>query len=731
MPTTPPPTPPTARALRAARAALALALPFALLASPACGDGGGKGPSSGAIPTIEISEGGRPVLRGGTVIASTGALEPGDTGVVAELRVINTGNAVLEIASVEIDASPPGTLSLAAADGSALPAPPYLIDPNASGGPNRSSLTLGLVLHRPPEGVRPTGTITVHSNTVIEGVEVESFVFAIDVEEGRPVMQVTPAQADMGNVSQGRTGDLPLSIVNQGTLPLVIDRFTLSGHPALGVTLGDDTWDVSAETVAGVTLPTPLTIAGGTTAIATLHFSPTTPEAASGTLTLFSNDPTLPGGKAVPISANVGGPCLEIAPSRVDFGGKLVGTSATVELTLTSCGDKPLSISEIGLAAGGSDEYTLALETLPGLDGGGAVTELTTDDAPVVLAPNATAKLRVVYVPADVSPLDAGGQPVRDTATLHLVSNSFYAERDLDVRGFGTDTPCPTAVIRVDEGEEVIPQTTLHLKGNGSVAQGGGTIAEWLWEVEQPDGSVSLLLPAATAANPTFEANVAGTYLFRLVVTDSSGLASCVPAEETVQVIPDEELHIELLWETPKDEDLTDTKGSDLDLHFTDPRADTGHDVDGDGADDAFFDEVFDCFYFHKTPNWGGADASPTLDRDDTDGAGPENINLHTPENGKTYTLGVHYFDDHDMDAAFAEVRVYIHGQLAWSDAGVELAQADMWTVGTLTWPAETLTPATVCAGTFTTCATSADCGGAACERRIAPAYRPPNFPVP
>lgn len=717
--------------LRAWRRALALACALAL--APACGDGGGKGPSSGAIPTLEVSESARPVLQGGTVIVSPGVLEPGQSGVVAQLRVINTGNAVLAIASVEIDARPPGTLSLAAADGSPLPAPPYLVDPSDTGGPNGSSLVLGLVLHRPPEGVRASGTITIHSNTVIRGEEVESFVFDVDVEEGRPVLQVNPASADLGNVSQGRTGELALSVLNQGTQPLVVDRFTLVGHQALAVTFGDATWPVSAETAAGVTLPTPLTIEGGTAATVTIAFSPTTPEAASGTLTLYSNDPTQPAGKAVPISANVGGPCLAIEPPQVDFGGKLVGKSATVEVELRSCGDKPLHISEIGLAAGGSDEFTLALETLPGLDGGGAVTELTGDDDPVVLAPNATAKLRVVYVPAEVSAIDPGGQPVRDTATLHLVSDSFYAERDLPVRGFGTDTPCPTAVIGIDEGEEVIPQTTLHLRGSGSVAQ-AGTIAAWRWEVEQPDGSVSLLLPAATAANPTFEANVAGTYLFRLVVTDSGGLDSCVPAERTVAVVPDEELHIELLWVTPGDADESDTgtgKGSDLDLHFTDPRADNGHDVDGDGLNDGFFDEVYDCFYFQKTPNFGTPDGSPTLDRDDTDGAGPENINLHTPEAGKTYTVGVHYFDDHGFGAAFAEVRVYIHGALAWSDAGVELAQADMWTVGTLTWPAETVAPSLVCEGTFTRCATPADCGGAACVRRIAPNYRPPNFPVP
>ena len=43
---------------------------------------------------------------------------------------------------------------------------------------------------------------------------------------------------------------------------------------------------------------------------------------------------------------------------------------------------------------------------------------------------------------------------------------------------------------------------------------------------------------------------------------------------------------------------------------------------------------LFDCFWFNAHPNWGSFDPSvdddPGLDRDDTDGAGPENLFLVT-----------------------------------------------------------------------------------------------------
>jgi hypothetical protein len=94
--------------------------------------------------------------------------------------------------------------------------------------------------------------------------------------------------------------------------------------------------------------------------------------------------------------------------------------------------------------------------------------------------------------------------------------------------------------------------------------------------VKQPVGSQSVFLPSFLAADPTFEVNVAGTYEFQLDVWDQNDQKSLTSAFVTVAVIPDEAIHVELLWTTEGDPDQTDAgpeAGVDLDLHFAHPFA--------------------------------------------------------------------------------------------------------------------------------------------------------------
>ncbi|MBM4353456.1 MAG: hypothetical protein FJ109_06605 [Deltaproteobacteria bacterium] len=210
--------------------------------------------------------------------------------------------------------------------------------------------------------------------------------------------------------------------------------------------------------------------------------------------------------------------------------------------------------------------------------------------------------------------------------------------------------------------------------------------------MEQPEGSQSVFVPSYTFPNPTFEVNVAGKYTFYLTVYDQTNTPSCFPAEHELFVVGLEAIHVELTWFTEGDPDETDTgpeTGSDLNLHFAHPWA-QGDDLDGDGEPDGWFDVPFDCFWWNPHPNWGSYDPAvdddPHLDIDDTDGAGPENINLDIPENA-TYRVGVHYWYDHGYGPALATVRIYIYGQFVFEVAHIELQNHDMWEVGTIEWP--------------------------------------------
>lgn len=152
----------------------------------------------------------------------------------------------------------------------------------------------------------------------------------------------------------------------------------------------------------------------------------------------------------------------------------------------------------------------------------------------------------------------------------------------------------------------VIPQTVLHLHGESSTSN-TGSILKYEWTVEQPALSSSKFVPTPSYPSPVFEANVSGKYVFNLTVWDEFGSKSCVEAEQEVLVVPDQAVHIELLWTSPSDPNPDDegpTAGTNLDLHFAHPNA-SQLDLDGDGQKDPWFDPTWDCFWFNPFQNWG------------------------------------------------------------------------------------------------------------------------------
>ena len=376
-------------------------------------------------------------------------------------------------------------------------------------------------------------------------------------------------------------------------------------------------------------------------------------------------------------------PWMEVHPAQMAFGGKQYGELAVQKLAIEACGTTPVEIYGIFLKEGSSTDFGVDLSRL---------THVPTLQDPVIVPVGGTVTVDVTFVPDACNPLDGNGNMILDLGTLIIKNNSFQKEKEVALSGAGVEVEGPTAVIHCAEGNEVNPQTNLHLFGDESYSP-NGVIQKWEWRVTQPVGSQSVFIPTYTFPNPTFEANVAGAYVFELDVFDGTGMRSCIPARHEVLVIPDEAIHIELLWHTPSDPDETDTgpgAGSDLDLHFLHPWA-AGPDLDGDGAPDGWFDNLFDCFWFNPHPNWGSYDPAinddPSLDRDDTDGAGPENINLDIPEEGVNYRVGVHHWNDHGYGPSYATLRVYIYAFLVFEQAGVMLLDLDMWEVCTVEWP--------------------------------------------
>ncbi|MCB9766248.1 MAG: hypothetical protein H6739_41115, partial [Alphaproteobacteria bacterium] len=226
----------------------------------------------------------------------------------------------------------------------------------------------------------------------------------------------------------------------------------------------------------------------------------------------------------------------------------------------------------------------------------------------------------------------------------------------------GGDFEYPDAII--DCPEEPSPPTTLTLDGSDSYDPNGYAIVDYEWSLtDLPVGSTGELEDTADNHADLY-LDIAGDYEVQLVVTNEFGVRSA-PATCRMDAIPEDDIHVELLW---------DTHQADLDLHM----------LNGDAE---MFQRPDDVCWCNPHPDWGssGSADDPRLDIDDIAGSGPENINITTPADGE-YPVRVHYFDDNGDGAVTATVRFYLYGNLEATYSRV-MDRNEIWEVGTIRWP--------------------------------------------
>ncbi|MBM4343131.1 MAG: hypothetical protein FJ100_07105 [Deltaproteobacteria bacterium] len=407
-----------------------------------------------------------------------------------------------------------------------------------------------------------------------------------------------------------------------------------------------------------------------------------------GVLRIYSNAVNVKGYAQVQVKAPLHVQCLKLLPSGVvDFGAVVPGQQTlTYVVLIKNCGELPVAWTQVQLDQDPTGSGVFGIDWNQSTVANGATPVGPSPQAPLVVHAGGQAALALTY---DSTAL----HPQFHTANLIITAGS--ETYGLPLRAENVSTTCPIAKVTVAEGEQVVPQTTIHLKGDKS-SVAGGTIKKYKWMVKQPAGSNQPLTPNASFANPSLLANAAGEYEFCLEVWDANGSKSCVPACQKVLVIPNNALHIELVWDTPSDPNQTDSgpaAGADLDLHFAHPVAQM-YDLDCDGQADPWFSNPWDAFWFNAAPEWGAAGNTkdnPTINLDDTDGMGPENLNLIDPEgtldNPVAYHVGVHYWNDHGYGTSFATLSIYVQGGLSMQFTKVKMDPLDMWYVGRFHWP--------------------------------------------
>lgn len=394
----------------------------------------------------------------------------------------------------------------------------------------------------------------------------------------------------------------------------------------------------------------------------------------SGRLVFLTNDPDEPA-HIVHLNPTAERPCLEVTPHEgVDFGEVAVGQNSLREVTLENCSSsRPLELLRVVLGDDAAGAFSMHANGLPE----------SFRQEPVVLEPGERRSVDVLVEPERAGALGAELRVAFDPesvdgSSIPLSADAVDYGSCPQARAVGSITPGSRQATDI----QADPLRTIQLDGSGSFDP-DGTIARYEWSVlSRPPGSTQRLLPSAGSVSPRIFLDLAGSYEFELVVYDDEGNRSCGErAVVTVNAFGSEDVHVQLVWDTPQDPDQTDNFGTDLDLHYL-------------HANGQWNQAPWDIFSRNPTANWGVLNDvadDPALDIDDTDGAGPENIN-HSGLENLDYHVGVYHYSDAALGESYATVRVYIRGQLALELQNKRMARTgQFWDVATIHWPSATV----------------------------------------
>lgn len=515
---------------------------------------------------------------------------------------------------------------------------------------------------------------------------------------------VSPQALSFNRVAAGSSEGLDLVLTNIGSADLHIEQMTIDGSLDFTPLINGRDPRRDPQTVLadpdGDGRPG---LAPGRSFTMRVVYAPEYEGPDTGALVITSNDVTRPN-ITVPLIANADTPCLRTQPPALEYPTSLINRTDTRILALESCGGAEVEVTAVYLSDDSDPAFSLATDELPSL-------------------PFAMPAVREGIIP---SPQHMGvtfsprEQRIYNGKVIIESTDPVNPRREVNLLGRGLLNACPQARATQDE-YHIRPLDVVVLDGSLSIDQDGPNNApvayEWVL-ISSPAGSMSYPVerfydPASPLnggtqddpATPTarFLADLAGTYVFELRVTDNLGLDSVAcrnPARVVVVAIPEQAIHLQLTWHAPDDPDPTDHSGPDLDLHLLHPRA------------NAWFTAPWDCYYGTPTPDWGQPGSpfdDPVIDMDSMSGASPENINLNEPEDtdrlGAPYLVGVHYYRSTDrvtgeeFGPAIARLRIFIEGELSWDfteggRSGEKTMEGEdhFWDAAQIEWPARTVT---------------------------------------
>jgi hypothetical protein len=498
-----------------------------------------------------------------------------------------------------------------------------------------------------------------------------------------PPAMMMPPTLDFGPHAVGTSSVRKVRVFNEGMFALALNDAHIESSVA-------DFSLIGGRSLSPVVPP-------GQSVDLQVQFKPETDNTETGNLVIPSNDvvnPTV----TVPIAGQSLGPKLCIMPNPVDFGTVAKGSTRTLQVNLSNCGQADYNITQLELL---NNDPSSTVFTTPAAGGTNAIPTL-----PLSFPTGATLTINVTYSPTYVETPPAAG----DSGYFSIVTD--YQRATVPVTGRGGFPGCnangmnlaPTATIQVDRNGSVVdptvtpfdPLTNITLDGSGSIAPSPEHITGYSWRiVSQPIGSVSSIV-GAPSSKVTLFVEIVGDYVVELVVSTGDQCQSD-PVDVTLHVKSRAAIHVQLTWPQSY---------GDVDLHYLGPGGSFYEtspyegDLDWEQSLATAYGPVPPTPTGATPPDWGGPgnypnggdtiapDNSPvddaSLDCDQRQGYGPENVTHNKPFDG-TYKVIVHYYCSDDsgfgsnLGAITAVVNIYVNGTLAWHGSMPNMPQTWAW----------------------------------------------------
>jgi hypothetical protein len=459
-----------------------------------------------------------------------------------------------------------------------------------------------------------------------------------------------PDEVLFGDVAVGESATLTFEVRNVGRAELEFSSWELDGPD----------FSIDFPQFMGDSRPARLEPGGAVQVTAT--FTASVPEGRVGTLTVGSNDPDEPV-TVIELVGNIKRPCLTIEPDGgIDFGVQDLGETARRSMRLSSCSPNADTVVDLLFVPDPTGAFDAE------------------DSREFVLAPGEEATVDVRFTP----PVP-GVYETRWELTTNEERDNTYA---VPVTGRGKPYECPVAAMSASapgrdgaladpEGTFAgVPLDVVQFDGERSRAFDGARIERYEWSIVQRPADSSARIDGG-GEEPSLFLDLSGDYMVELDVVDSRGTRSCQPARMAITSVPDEDIHVQLVWDTPSDADQLDGSGSDVDLHLLHPNGN-------------WDSSPWDCHWKNLEPDWGRVgrpEDNPSLDIDDVTGWGPENINYNNPTRDLNYSVGVFYYDDHGYGSSYVTIRVYLGGVLDTELRRKRMSDQQFWHVLDIAWP--------------------------------------------